>query len=87
MIEYILSKEHYVNAEYISRNPTAEPLSNYFYQKKVNCHDRQVHKTKPKKDKRKLNQAIYKLKGCIPYDKVECKINRNQEKEGGNFPT
>ena len=70
-IEHGFPKEHYVDARCISGNSTAEPLGHYYYQKKVRCHNRQIHKAKPKKGKRKLNQAPYKVKGYRLYDKVE----------------
>lgn len=67
-----LSKEHYVDARCISGNPNAEPLGYYFYQKKVRCHNRQIHKAKILKGgKKKLNQAPYIVKGFRLFDKVE----------------
>lgn len=66
-----LPKEHYVDARCISGNPTAEPLDYYFYQKKVRCHNRQIHRPNPKKGKRLLNQAPYIVKGFRLYDNVD----------------
>ena len=43
-IEYGLPKEHYVDARCISGNPAAKPLDHYYFQKKVSCHNRQIHK-------------------------------------------
>lgn len=39
-----LPKTHCVDARCISGHPLAGPLGYYFYQKKVRCHNRQVHK-------------------------------------------
>ena len=59
-----LQKEHCVDARCISGNPTAKPLDHYFYQKKVRCHNRQIHKmTINKGGTRKRNQAQFELKG------------------------
>ena len=67
-----LPKEHYIDARCISGNPNAEPLGYYFYQKKVRCHNRQIHKAKILKGgKKKMNQALYLVKGFRLFDKVE----------------
>ena len=67
-----LPKEHYIDARCISGNPNAEPLGYYFYQKKVRCHNRQIHKANILKcGKKKLNQASYLVKGFRLFDKVE----------------
>ena len=67
-----LPKEHYIDARCISGNPNAEPLGYYFYQKKVRCHNRQIHKVNILKGgKKKLNQASYLVKGFRLFDKVE----------------
>ncbi len=42
-----LAKEHYIDARCISGNPNAIPLGVYYYQKKVRCHNRQIHKSNP----------------------------------------
>ena len=69
-----LQKEHYVDARCISGNPLAKPLGYYFYQKKVRCHNRQIHKCKILKGgKRKNNQAAYIVKGLRLFDKVKFK--------------
>lgn len=66
-----LPKEHYIDARCISGNPLAEPLGYCFYQKKVRCHNRQIHKAKILKGgKKKLNQAPYTVKGFRLFDKV-----------------
>lgn len=75
-----LPKEHYVDARCISGNPTAKSLNYYFYQKKVRCHNRQIHKhTISKGGYRKLNQASkyvfgYQLFDKVIYQKQECFI-------------
>lgn len=70
-IENNLPKTHYVDARCISKNPTARPLGYYFYQKKVRCHNRQIHKmTIGKGGIRKRNQAPYEVKGFRLFDKV-----------------
>lgn len=69
-----LPKEHYIDARCISGNPLAKPLEYYFYQKKVRCHNRQIHKCKIQKSgKRKNNQAAYIVKGFRLFDKVKFK--------------
>lgn len=72
-IQHDLPKEHYVDARCISGNPTARPLGYYFYQKKVRCHNRQIHKQKISKGgNRKCNQAPYEVMGFRLFDKVRC---------------
>ena len=67
-----LQKEHYVDARCISGNPQVKPLGYYFYQKKVRCQDRQVHKANILKGgKKKLNQAPFMVKGFRLFDLVE----------------
>lgn len=67
-----LPKQHYIDARCISGNPNAEPLGYYFYQKKVRCHNRQIHKAKILEGgKKKMNQASYLVKGFRLFDKVE----------------
>lgn len=70
-IENNLSKDHYIDARCISGNPNVEPLGYYFYQKKVRCHNRQIHKnTIQKGGYRKRNQAEYIVKRFRLFDKV-----------------
>ena len=70
-IENNLPKEHYTDARCISGNPTAKPTGEVFYQKKVRCHNRQIHKnTILKGGFRKRNQAEYLVKGFRLFDKV-----------------
>lgn len=67
-----LEKTHYIDARCISGHPTAEPLGYYFYQKKVRCHNRQIHKANfLKGGKKKANQAPYLVKGYRLFDKVK----------------
>lgn len=73
-IENNLPKEHFVDARCISGNPTAKSLDVVYYQKKVRCHNRQIHKnTILKYGYRKRNQAEYIVKGFRLYDKVAYK--------------
>ena len=70
-ITYDLPKEHYVDARCISDNPAAKPMDHYYFQKKVRCHNRQIHKnTILKGGYRKRNQAAYEVKGFRLYDQV-----------------
>ena len=70
-IEAGLPKKHYIDARCISGNPMAKPLDYVFYQKKVRCHNRQIHKFKVNRGGlRKLNQAPYLVKGFRLWDKV-----------------
>lgn len=70
-----LPKTHYVDARCISGHPTATPLGCYFYQKKVRCHNRQIHKANILKGgTKRRNQAPYLVKGFRLFDKVE--LNR-----------
>lgn len=70
-IENHLPKEHYVDARCISGNATARANTIVYYQKKVRCHNRQIHKnTIQKGGYRKRNQAAYEVMGFRLYDKV-----------------
>lgn len=67
-----LPKDHYIDARCISGNPNVEPLGYYFYQKKIRCHNRQIHKANILKGgKKRLNQASYLVKGFRLFDKVK----------------
>lgn len=67
-----LPKEHYVDARCISGNPVVKPLGYYFYQKKVRCQNRQIHKANfLKGGRKKLNQAPFLVKGFRLFDLVE----------------
>lgn len=66
-----LPKDHYIDARCISGNPQATPLGYVFYQKKVRCHNRQIHKnTILKGGIRKNNQSPFIVKGFRLFDKV-----------------
>ena len=70
-IQHHLPKEHYVDARCISGHPEAIPCKEVFYQKKIRCHNRQIHKnTILKGSIRKRNQACYLVKGFRLFDKV-----------------
>lgn len=69
-----LDKTHYIDARCISGNPLAKPLGYYFYQKKVRCHNRQLHKAIILKGSyRKMNQAPHEVKGFRLNDTVMAK--------------
>ena len=66
-----LPKEHYVDARCISGHPQAKPLGYYFYQKKVRCQNRQIHKENILKGgRKKLNQAPFLVKSFRLFDMV-----------------
>ena len=66
-----LPKEHCIDARCISGHPSARPLEFYYFQKKIRCHNRQIHKQNVCKGGiRKLNQAQYEVKGFRLFDKV-----------------
>lgn len=70
-IENGLPKDHYIDARCISGNPLAVSDGTTYYQKKVRCHNRQIHKnTILKSGVRKRNQAPYEVMGFRLYDKV-----------------
>lgn len=76
-IENNLPKTHCVDARCISGHPLAEPLGYYYQQKKVRCHNRQIHKCKIGKGGiRKRNQAARYVYGYQLFDKV---LYRKQE--------
>lgn len=69
-----IEKTHASDARCISGNPMVEPLNYYYAQRKVRCHNRQIHKAKILKGGvRKLNQAPYLVKGFRLFDKVQYK--------------
>ena len=71
-IEKGLSKEHYNDAYCIAGNFNTKPLDSYIYQKKVRCHNRQIHKSNfLKGGNKKLNQAPYTVKDFRLFDKVK----------------
>lgn len=66
-----LPKEHYVDARCISGHPQAKPMGYYFYQKKVRCQNRQIHKANfLKGGRKKLNQAPFHVRGFRLFDLV-----------------
>lgn len=70
-IENKLPKDHYIDARCISGNPKAVSDWGVYYQKKVRCHNRKIHKNTILKDGyRKRNQAPYEVMGFRLYDKV-----------------
>ena len=67
-----LEKEHYIDARCISGNAMAKPLGHYFFQRKVRCQNRQIHKANLLKGgRKKLSQAPYLVKGYRLFDLVE----------------
>ena len=72
-IRHGLPKEHRVDARCISGNPTATPPDEYFLQRKVRRHNRQLHKMNTSKGgKRRNNQAPKYVHGFQLFDKVRC---------------
>ena len=73
-IEHDLPKEHYIDARCISGNPDARSNGEVYYQKKIRCHNRQLHKlTILKGGTRKKNQAEYVVKGFRLFDVVKAR--------------
>lgn len=71
-----LPKDHCIDARCISGNPKAVSDGTVYYQKKVRCHNRQIHKnTILKGGIRKRNQADYEIKGYRLFDTVKYKGN------------
>ena len=70
-IENNLEKTHCVDARCISGNPKATPAGDWYLQKKVRCHNRQLHRnTILKGGYRKANQAPKYVFGYQLFDKV-----------------
>lgn len=70
-IKHGLAKEHYNDAYCIAGNFKAKSLDTVIYQKKVRCHNRQIHKVNfLKSGIKKLNQAPYIVKDFRLFDKV-----------------
>ena len=66
-----LPKAHRIDALCIGGHPKAAPAREWFLQKKVRCHNRQIHKLNPVSGgARKRNQAPYLVKGFRLFDKV-----------------
>lgn len=67
-----LQKTHHIDAFCIAGNLEAELLGYYYYQKKVRCHNRQIHKANYLKGgRKKLNQSPYIVLGFRLFDKVK----------------
>ena len=77
-ISHDLEKTHAVDARCISGHPDVQPLGEYYFQTKVRCHNRQLHKANILKGGiRKSNQAAKEVKGfrlfdCVRYAGVTC---------------
>ncbi len=70
-ISHDLPEEHYIDARCISGNPEAATNGEVYCQKKIRCHNRQIHKlTILKGGTRKKNQAEYLVKGLRLFDQV-----------------
>lgn len=68
-----LPKSHRVDARCISGNPLGKPSNEWYYQKKVRRHNRQIHKANILKGGvKRNNQAEYIVKGFRLFDKVRC---------------
>lgn len=88
-IENDLPKAHHIDARCISGNPLAMSDDDVYYQKKIRCHNRKIHKnTILKGGIRKRNQADYEVKGYRLFDTVRYK-GRNYivfgRRNRGNF--
>ena len=71
-IDHNLPKDHFIDARCISGHTDAVSDGTVFYQKKVRCHNRQIHKQKILKGGiRKRNQAPYLVKGFRLFEKVK----------------
>jgi len=69
-----LNKTHVNDARCISGYPDATPCGEVFFQKKVRCHNRQIHKAKIYRGGvRKRNKAPYLVKGFRLNDRVRAK--------------
>jgi N6-L-threonylcarbamoyladenine synthase len=67
-----LPKEHRIDALCITGNPMVKRLNNFYFLKKVRCHNRQIHKANILKGgKKRLNQAQYEVKGFRLFDKIQ----------------
>ena len=76
-IKHNLQKDHYIDARCISGNPQATPLGYVYYQKKVRCHNRKIHKVLPKKGGiREKKQSPKYVFGYQLFDKVSIQGNK-----------
>lgn len=70
-IEIGLDKTHYNDAYCIANNLKANRLNEYYYYKKVRCHNRQIHKSNISQGgKLRRNQAPYLVKSFRLFDRV-----------------
>ncbi|MBR4455088.1 MAG: RRXRR domain-containing protein [Solobacterium sp.] len=81
-IKHSLPKEHSADARCISGHPAEKPPGYVFFEKKICCHSRQIHKVAISGGYRKLNQAPYKVSGYrlrdkAVYRKEECFIQED----------
>lgn len=75
--QHNLPKDHYIDAKVISGNALAKNNHVLYVMKKIRCHDRKLHKTKPKRKNIRDNwQLPYQAHGFRLYDKV---LYQNQE--------
>ena len=73
-IKHNLPKDHCIDARCISGHPGAVSDGIVYFQKKVRCHNRQIHKVNfIRGGKRKRNQAPYEVMGFRLFDKVQWK--------------
>lgn len=71
---YDLQKDHRIDAKCISSFGNVLPVSEWYYMRKVRCHNRQMYKQKILKGNiRKQNQASYFVNGFRLFDKVKFK--------------
>ena len=69
-----LKIDHCIDARCISGHPDAVSDGTVYFQKKVRCHNRQIHKANfIRGGKRKRNQARYEVMGFRLFDKVQWK--------------
>ena len=70
-IRYGLPKDHCIDARCISGHPGAVSDGTVYFQKKVRCHNRQIHKLNfVRGGRRKRNQAPYEVMGFRLFDKI-----------------
>ena len=73
-IRHGLPKAHYIDARCISGHPDAAAPEEVYFQKKIRCHNRQIHKFKVSSGGiRKRNQAPHLVKGYRLFDAVPAK--------------
>ena len=69
-----MEKDHMADARIISGYPDAEPAKEWYYQKKVRCHNRQLRKANTLKGGIvKANQTAKEVSGYRLFDRVEYK--------------